>query len=161
MADVAAHYHRYRNQFGWPVGRTRRALWIRMTGQWHALAVPEAVARLMTVTEPAIVFPGTPVYHVFIVSGETSPTAGLDEQTAGLLRGHGIIVLPQGTLLDLPPTEVPREPMFWTSAGDLDMPATEALTWTVSPSPGAPPTQASTIVTAITDALRRDRRDKG
>lgn len=108
---MAAEALRYQELFGWPVGWSRDSVWLRLIGPWWALAVPEAVTRRMAVTGPAIVFPGTPVYHVFIGS---APTADLPEQTA---------------------TQVPGEPMSWTAAGNPDLPTTQALTWTAARTP--------------------------
>ena len=107
--QTAAEY--YSDAFGWPVGCTSRAVWLRIPAQLTALAIPESLANELLLPGPAIRYPGRPPRHVHLVIAPTRMNCDSTSQ----LNARDIIRLGYRCLLDLPPTQIVEGPLTWVS----------------------------------------------
>jgi hypothetical protein len=111
LTPTQAAAEQYSDAFGWPVGCTSRAVWIRIPARLVALAIPEPLASGLQLSSPAIHYPGRPSYAVHLV-GAPKPA---DRDGMPLLNVRGVVQLGYQCLLDLPPTRIVEGPLTWRS----------------------------------------------
>jgi hypothetical protein len=103
---------RYSEDCDWPVGCTTRSVWICLPAHILALAVPEPLASCLTISGPAIAYPGNPRFRIYLVS---RPRSFALRAAAHLFDARGVILLDYKCLVDLPPTVTPQGPLTWAS----------------------------------------------